>query len=307
MSEMAHPVSRFIVISGECALMTVKPKTAICYLTFGAVHHLIDAGAPWVFLGHDGDRSYFAIGILADQTGEMTVTDSEKFIDLRSIAQAASFNDGKRAQGSEKGSDEGSHDIKIGEPAILAEAKSIVNWQLSHRYCAKCGTETAMQNAGFMRLCPSDTCGAQHFPRTDPVVIMLAFKGDKCLVGRGPTWPERRFSALAGFMEPGETIEEAVRRELWEEAGIKGGEVRYFTSQPWPFPSTLMLGCFVEALNDDIVIRDGELEEAKWVSRKEVLAALKVGENDEEARKKAPLLVPPTLAIAHHLILNWAK
>lgn len=296
MSEIAHPISRFVVISNEQALMTVKPNFAVCYLTFGAVHQLMNEGAPWVFLGHDGERSYFAIGLIESQSEDVMATEFEKFIDLRSIAHSASFNEKGKVS-----------DIKTGETAILAGAKSILKWHLSHRYCAKCGTETAMQNGGFMRQCPSDACGAQHFPRTDPVVIMLAFKGDKCLLGRGPTWPERRFSALAGFMEPGETIEEAVRRELWEEAGIRGGEVRYFSSQPWPFPSTLMIGCFVEALNDEIEIRDGELEVAQWVSKIDILTAFKVDESDEKEASKAPLLLPPPLAIAHHLIANWAK
>jgi NAD+ diphosphatase len=152
-------------------------------------------------------------------------------------------------------------------------------------------------DAGYRRLCGK--CNAEHFPRVDPVVIMLAVEGDACLVGRGKHFPPGMFSALAGFMEPGETIEEAVRRELMEEAAVKVGEVTYYATQPWPFPSSLMIGCFARAESREVRADDNELAEVRWIERavaRELVAGKRVD----------GIMVPPPVAIAHHLIKAWA-
>ena len=182
--------------------------------------------------------------------------------------------------------------------AILGQAKAMIDWHQRHGFCARCGARTALADAGYRRHC--DACGSDHFPRTDPVVIMLATDGDRCLVGRGKQFPRGMFSALAGFVEPGETIEEAVRRELMEETGVRVGAVRYHATQPWPFPSSLMIGCFAEALSREIMIDDNELAEAFWLE-KEKARALLSGERIDG------LFVPPPVAIAHHLLKAWVE
>lgn len=188
------------------------------------------------------------------------------------------------------------------DAANYAAARSLVFWHGRHRFCANCGSLTRISHAGWARHCPN--CGAEHFPRVEPVVIMLAEKTgmfvDKVLLGRQPSWPPGRYSALAGFLEVGESIEEAVRRETSEESGIRIGAVRYVASQPWPFPASLMVACIGEALNDDIQVDANELEDARWFTREDVNLAL--------ARDPAaPFLGPPPYAIAHTLLKAWAE
>lgn len=178
---------------------------------------------------------------------------------------------------------------------LAAMAVGLFAWHRNHRFCARCGERSEITQAGWQRTCPA--CKGAHFPRTDPVVIMLVTRGDRVLLGRSPGWPEGMYSLLAGFMEPGETIEAAVRREVAEETAIKVGEVGYLASQPWPFPSSLMIGCWGEALNDDIVIDPNEIEDARWASREEVMDAWASRSNMLVAARKG--------AIAHFLIKNW--
>ena len=153
-----------------------------------------------------------------------------------------------------------------------ATAKGIFAWHAAHRFCANCGGPSRIDDAGWRRSCPA--CGAQHFPRTDPVVIMLILSGNSLLLGRQSSWPEGMYSLLAGFMEPGETIEAAVRRETFEETGVRVGRVEYLASQPWPFPSSLMIGCRGEALGRELRLDPTEIEDALWVSRERAMAAL---------------------------------
>jgi NAD+ diphosphatase len=180
----------------------------------------------------------------------------------------------------------------------LAEAKALLGWHRRHRFCPNCGAPTRPVEAGWRRDCPS--CKAQHFPRTDPVAIMLPIAGERCVLGRSPRFATSMWSCLAGFIEPGETIEEAVRREVLEEVGIVCGRVNYFASQPWPFPMSLMIGCHAEALSDTIVIDRSELEDARWFDREEVALMLV---------RKHPQGLTATVphAIAHHIIRRYVE
>lgn len=178
---------------------------------------------------------------------------------------------------------------------LAATAKAVLHWHRAHGFCATCGAASRPAMGGWQRDCPA--CGTHHFPRTDPVVIMLITQGNRVLVGRNANWPEGMYSLLAGFVEPGETLEAAVRREVLEEAGIHVGAVRYLSSQPWPFPASLMFGCAGEALSEEIRIDPAELEDACWVSREEMVLAM---------AGRHPRIKPARRgAIAHFLIANW--
>jgi NAD+ diphosphatase len=181
------------------------------------------------------------------------------------------------------------------EAELLATAKALLNWHRSHGFCATCGQATTMTEAGWQRTC--STCGAQHFPRTDPVVIMLVLRGNSVLLGRSPGWPQGMYSLLAGFVEPGETAEAAVRREVLEESGIRCGRVDYLASQPWPFPASLMLGMRTEALSGAISVDPDELESARWVSREELVTAF--------AGRHPEITPARNGSIAHFILRNW--
>ena len=180
----------------------------------------------------------------------------------------------------------------------IAEAKALLAWHGRHRFCANCGAATNPVEGGWKRECPA--CKVEHFPRTDPVVIMLAVKGEQCLLGRSARFASSMWSCLAGFVEPGENIEEAVRREVHEEAGIVCGRVAYFAAQPWPFPMSLMIGCHAEALTTEIKVDQSELEGARWFEREEVALMLL-------RRHPDGLGTPPPVAIAHHIIRAWVE
>ena len=228
-----------------------------------------------VLLGLSGETAHFAIDVSAsaEPLAEFGWEGVAHFPDLRAVAGQ----------------------LPVGEAAIAAQARHVLDWHSRHVFCPGCGGKTRTKDAGWSRRCVD--CSAEHFPRTDPVVIMLVADGDRCLLGRQPSWPRPFFSALAGFVEPGESLEEAVRREVHEEAGIEVGSVRYLASQPWPFPASLMIGCLAEALTTEIQIDRHELEEACWFTRDQVRVALGRGTRE--------LGLPPPVAIAHHLIRRW--
>ncbi len=235
--------------------------------------------APRVFLGLDGQCPVFALDISAaeDPQERGPLAGLGEFFELRALALRG--------------------DLPPEELALCGAAKAMIDWHLRHGFCARCGAPTRLVDGGWRRRCAQ--CKADHFPRTDPVVIMLASAGERCLVGRGRHFPPGMFSALAGFLEPGETIEEGVRREILEEAGIVVGQVRYHASQPWAFPSSLMIGCLAEAQSEEIRLGDDELAEARWLEREEVRALLSGG-------RREGLFLPPPMAIAHHLLRAWA-
>lgn len=181
---------------------------------------------------------------------------------------------------------------------LASTARSIFEWHGSHQFCSKCGAQSDIAEAGWKRVCPS--CQSEHFPRTDPVAIMLATHGDKCLLGRQASWPAGFWSALAGFVEPGETVEQAAARELEEEAGIKADptNAEYMFCQPWPFPSSLMVGILIKADTTEISVQQDELEAARWISREEARQVI--------AGTHPDIYAPPPLAVAHHLLKAWA-
>jgi NAD+ diphosphatase len=180
----------------------------------------------------------------------------------------------------------------------MAQARSLCHWHLRHGHCSVCGAPSVMKIGGYRRDCPA--CGAEHFPRTDPVVIMLAVDGDRALLGRQARFAPGMYSCLAGFVEPGETIEDAVRRETQEESGIRVGRVRYHSSQPWPFPSSLMIGCHAEALSTAIHRDEAELEDCRWFDRAEVVAMI-------AGTHPHGLKTPPPIAIASQIIRAWVE
>jgi NAD+ diphosphatase len=217
-----------------------------------------------VFLGLDGDRPLFA-------------------------------TDGDAEDGHPAGLREAASELPAAEAALAAYAASLLSWHRRHRFCADCGAPTEVADAGHERRCPA--CGAHHFPRTDPVVIVrVVDRSDRLLLGRQARWPPGRFSVLAGFVEPGETLEEAVRREIQEESGVAVGDTSYVASQPWPFPSSLMIGFHAEADGGEPRPGDGELEEVRWFTRAEVEAA---------AAGRSDVFLSPPYSISRRLIDGW--
>ncbi|MGL4243422.1 MAG: NAD(+) diphosphatase [Beijerinckiaceae bacterium] len=269
---MERPDARFVAICNDIPVLTWDGARLDPLFDRAALSGLGDA-TETLFLGLDGEAPRFGVGIAAGAFDTLKARDDLKLIDMRSIAMQALF-----AGGGEN---------------MIGTAKAMLLWHGRHRFCSACGQPSQSASAGWKRKCAS--CGAEHFPRTDPVVIMLAIRGDKCLMGRAPQFPEGRYSCLAGFMEPGETFEDAVRREIEEETSVRVGRVRYLQAQPWPFPSSLMIGCIAEALTDAITIDPNELADARWFTKDEVRQVL-AGEHPQAISS------PPRMAIANHIM-----
>jgi NAD+ diphosphatase len=267
----------FYLIGGE---MIVLKRSGDSFDPMFGAHELVSfgTGPERLFLGLTESAARFGMSLPQDAVD--VLKDDKRFhvIDLRSIA----------VQGL----------VPSEHLAPLAEAKALLHWHARHRFCSNCGHPTNATDGGWRRDCPH--CGAQHFPRTDPVAIMLAVRGDYCLMGRQSRFAPGMWSCLAGFVEPGESLEEAARRETLEEAGIRCGRVRYYASQPWPFPSSLMIGCHAEAISENIVVDRDELEDARWFSRDETTAMQMRTHPDG-------LGTPPPVAIAHHIIRAWVE
>ncbi|WBU30496.1 NAD(+) diphosphatase [Rhodopseudomonas palustris] len=238
----------------------------------------LGANPGTIFLGLRNGAAVFGMGIGAPAADKLAGRTDAGLAELRGLAM----------QGV----------LPVEQLSAIAMAKSLVNWHQRHGYCANCGTRTAMAQGGWKRDCPS--CKAEHFPRTDPVVIMLVTRGDQCLLGRQKQFPAGMYSCLAGFVEAAETIEDAVRREIVEESGIVCTDVRYYMTQPWPYPSSLMIACTATATSDDITVDLTELEDARWFSRDEAAQMLKREHPDG-------LLGPHPFAIAHHLLGRWLE
>ncbi len=277
--------ARYLIIVDDKIAMSVTPSLSKATFQYDEIKALSEnILQEAIYLGLWDGVPYFTLKITLNESEQLfDKHPSIKAIDLRSIALGMVGVTNQE-----------------GLLGVLSQAKALFNWHETHPFCSKCGAETSMASAGYKRVCVSDACGASHFPRTDPVVIMLVLDGDQCLLGRGHNWPVGRYSALAGFMEPGESIEQAVRREVFEETAVKVGRVHYLCSQPWAFPTNLMIGCFAEAQSRDITLDPIEMEDAKWFHRDEIKAAL-------NSPDESSLLVAPAIAIAHNLLRAWVE
>ncbi|MBO0332355.1 NAD(+) diphosphatase [Sneathiella sp. CAU 1612] len=278
--KLRDPNSRFLPMHQLKALISLTEGARIDWRGYSEVQEFITAGASLIFLGNTDTTSHFAIDVSEIENPKRPpVEDWGKFIDVRSVAPQ----------------------LSSGEAGALAQARSMIDWHNRHGFCAVCGAPTQPQEAGYSRKCEDTSCSATHFPRTDPVAIMMVTKGDKCLLGQGINFPGDFYSCLAGFIEPGETIEQGVMREVLEESGIQVTNVRYHQSQPWPFPSSLMIGCFADALNDDITVDHTELNDARWFTREEVRRML------EQSTKPTGLRIGGPIALAHQLAKAWVE
>ena len=273
----SHPDSRFLPFRDLNVLLAADPQPALCWVN---IAQLPPAAAAPILLGMWDGIAHFAVDLSASAPAANRIAESAggHFEDCRAAGETLSGADG----------------------GIVAQARAQLSWHSRHAFCSVCGHPTDKKRGGQVRQCPG--CHAQHFPRTDPVVIAVVadVAGDRCLLGqsRGRLQRMRAYSALAGFMDQGEAIEEAVAREVMEEAGIRVRNVRYHSSQPWPFPSSLMIGCLAEAATTDIHMDDEEMTDVRWFARAEVIRALE--------GRSAELTVPGPIAIAHHLIRAWA-
>ena len=285
------PAARAIVLWRGKPMILRGPGRSAMLVRVGLSHPVLSAaGEAPIFLGRDEAGPVFAQDISGWEPAQADLhaldsfldrseqphpdlPDTHVFAELRAVMTALDTRDAE----------------------LAATARAVFSWHRSHRFCAKCGHQSDMIMAGWQRSCPD--CGAQHFPRTDPVVIMLITHGNDVLMGRSPGWPDGMYSLLAGFVEPGETIEAAVRREVYEEAGVTVAQVGYLASQPWAFPASLMMGCYGHATSRDIQIDPNEIEDARWFSREEIMLAF-AGQH--------PQLMPARKgAIAQFLLRNW--
>jgi NAD+ diphosphatase len=276
-AQFADPHTTAYVIGGE--MIVLKNGGEIHDPSFTpAEARALAAPTETVFLGLYDGAARFGIGIAPPAAETLKARNDLFIIDLRTIAI--------------KGL------VEPGHLPPIAEAKALLHWHARHRYCPNCGAPSSLVQAGWKRDCHA--CKTEHFPRTDPVSIMLAVQDDRCVLGRSGRFAATMWSCLAGFIEPGEAIEDAVRREVLEEVGIRCGRVAYMASQPWPFPTSLMIGCHAEALSSEITMDRDELVDARWFSKDECAAML---------MRKHPdgLTCPPPVAIAHHIIRAWVE
>ena len=271
------PQARTYVIAGEMVMLK-NTVAGLDPLFTVAEARRFEGTAETVFLGLMHGAPRFAVALNARTITALQARNDFTIVDLRSIAVR------------------GLLDAEHLPP--LAEGKALLNWHARHRFCPNCGAPTQPVDAGWRRDCPA--CTLQHFPRTDPVAIMLAIDGERCVLGRSHRFQPGMWSCLAGYVEPGEAIEDAVRRETREEAGILCGRVAYFASQPWPFPTSLMVGCHAEALSREIVVDRAELDDARWFKREEV--ALMLARQHPDG-----FTAPQPVAIAYHIIRAWVE
>lgn len=270
-AQLADPATRFCPVWRSRNLVVGDPPRAGA-LPPKALESALTADAATVFLGSRSGAAVFAVELSAAEP-PADLAPGERFVDLRNVASL----------------------LPAADAALLAFARGIIAWHRSARFCGACGAATVSGHGGFVRHCTAPGCGRDQFPRTDPAIIVLVQQEEKCLLARQPWWEPGRHSVIAGFVEPGETFEAAVAREVLEETGVEVTEVRYRSSQPWPFPSSIMVGFQARAGNVLLAPRDGELESIQWLSRQELAHTLQSG----------ALTLPPAVSIAYRLIEEW--
>ncbi|MDF1554127.1 MAG: NAD(+) diphosphatase [Deferrisomatales bacterium] len=269
--QLDHPASRFYPVWGTRILVAGDVPRAVALSRAELGETLVRAEAV-VFLGRASGVTYFAAGFSRAEAPE-ELAGHGRFVDLRGAASL----------------------LPAEHAARCAYALGMVTWHRTARFCGTCGAATESMQGGFVRRCLAPDCSREHFPRSDPAIIVLVERGEYCLLGRQGWWEPGRLSVLAGYVEPGETFEAAVAREVLEETGVEVTAVRYRSSQPWPFPGGIMVGFFAHGINREIELRDGELEEARWVSREQLARELKAG----------TLTLPYSVSIAYRLIEEW--
>ena len=279
--QLEHEQARFLPFWNMKVLASVGPTPGLAWQARSILEHVADGAEP-VLLGVHQEVAHFALDVSGpeDPTSAFKLADDVEFVEPRRIATL----------------------LPVAESGTMAHAKSVVDWHHRHGFCASCGGRTVVRSGGKERVC--DACGAHHFPRTDPVAIMVVHHGERCLLGSSSRSHTGVYSALAGFIDQGESIEEAVRREVQEEAGIRVGAVRYHSSQPWPYPSSLMIGCIAEALTTDIEMDDEELADVRWFDREAVRDVI---ESEAPESPDRALRLPGRIAIAHHLLKAWVR
>jgi len=272
--QLTAPETRFIPVWETKNLFTEEPEPHLLTLTCQDLQDIIPIAESITLLGARNGRSYFAIDLPSQNSlPPAGINGLGRFCDLKGVGPLL---DNRNA-------------------ALLAYARAITYWHSRSRYCGVCGSPTESTAGGHVRVCTNARCKQQHFPRTDPAIIVLITHRQHCLLGRQPVWPKGMYSTIAGFVEPGESLEEAVAREAFEETGVHVSEVHYHSSQPWPFPGSIMLGFTAEAAGRKIRRGDNELEDARWFSRAEL----------EEALQKGTLRLPTRVSIAYRLIEDW--
>jgi NAD+ diphosphatase len=272
-AKLAAPGARALVLWKGNPLL--KPGPELAFIPASLAAELAELNERLLFLGLDGEDAVFALDMEGEADPALGPLQGHgEFGEMREAAQA----------------------LPIPVTGLLSASRSLFEWRRRHRYCSNCGHGSDGIDGGWKRLCPN--CKAEHFPRVDPCVIMLPVFGDRCLVGRQAAWVANRYSALAGFVEPGESIEEACAREVKEEAGLTVTSVRYHSSQPWPYPSNMMIGLIAQVSDDNAVPDETEIESVRWMTKAEALDLV-------EGRAEG-LSAPPPFAIAYHLIRDWA-
>lgn len=267
--EWRGDVVKLDALRSQARCLMLDPKGFVAVDADGRLRAEIGAPSDAVFLGRRDDDAWFAA------SRDLPFNDDEAHIDLRSAALQ----------------------WPVFDSTLFAQARAVLHWRATHKFCPTCGNPLTYSHGGWQGNCAG--CGRTEYPRTDPAVIVAVSDGDRLLLGRQASWPARRYSTLAGFVEPGESLEAAIKREVWEESRVRVRSSRYLASQPWPFPGSLMLGFIADAESDTPQIAQDELEDARWFSREEVAAAL------AEDRDDAPLRVSPPLSISRWLIEQW--
>ncbi|MEA3376587.1 MAG: NAD(+) diphosphatase [Chloroflexota bacterium] len=267
------PTTRFVPIWESKVLVSDQPTPRPILLRTEDAETLLQRAESVVLLGEAEGGAYFAIDLTEHDDLPPRLARAGEFRPLRSVAAILDWR----------------------EAALLTYAKAMIYWHQRHRFCGDCGSATASTHGGHLRVCSNEQCRQHHFPRTDPAIIVRVSRGERCLLGRQPMWAEGLYSIIAGFVEPGENLEAAVAREVREETGIRLTGIRYHSSQPWPFPSSLMVGFTARATSASIRLHDGELEDARWLSRGEIADGLRQGS----------LRLPREISISYRLIEEW--